>query len=38
MGDAGRPMLQNESQGACQAIETAGALGVILSRGLYPYQ
>ncbi|OJI99629.1 hypothetical protein ASPVEDRAFT_26418 [Aspergillus versicolor CBS 583.65] len=32
MGDAAHPMLPDQSQGACQAIEDAAALGVIFSR------
>ncbi|KAL2839748.1 FAD/NAD(P)-binding domain-containing protein [Aspergillus pseudoustus] len=31
MGDAAHPMLPDQSQGACQAIEDAAALGVIFS-------
>jgi salicylate hydroxylase len=33
MGDAAHPMLPDQSQGACQAIEDAAALGIIFSRG-----
>ncbi|KAF4218734.1 hypothetical protein CNMCM6457_003640 [Aspergillus fumigatiaffinis] len=32
MGDAAHPMLPDQSQGACQAIKDAGALGVVFSR------
>lgn len=32
LGDAAHPMLPDQSQGACQAIEDAGALGIIFSR------
>jgi salicylate hydroxylase len=31
MGDAAHPMLPDQSQGACQAIEDAAALGIIFS-------
>lgn len=31
LGDAAHPMLPDQSQGACQAIEDAGALGIIFS-------
>jgi salicylate hydroxylase len=32
MGDAAHPMLPDQSQGACQAIEDAAALGIIFSQ------
>ncbi len=32
LGDAAHPMLPDQSQGACQAIEDAAALGIIFSR------
>lgn len=32
LGDAAHPMLPDQSQGACQALEDAGALGVIFSK------
>lgn len=32
MGDAAHPMLPDQSQGACQAIEDAAALGIIFSK------
>ncbi|EXJ65519.1 salicylate hydroxylase [Cladophialophora yegresii CBS 114405] len=32
LGDAAHPMLPDQSQGACQAIEDAAALGLIFSR------
>ncbi|KAM0752962.1 FAD/NAD-P-binding domain-containing protein [Meredithblackwellia eburnea MCA 4105] len=32
LGDAAHPMLPNQSQGACQAIEDAAALGIIFSK------
>lgn len=32
LGDAAHPMMPDQSQGACQAIEDAGALGIIFSR------
>ncbi|KAL2061586.1 hypothetical protein VTL71DRAFT_6963 [Oculimacula yallundae] len=32
IGDAGHPMMPHQSQGACMAIEDAGALGVIFSK------
>jgi len=32
MGDAAHPMLPNQSQGACMAIEDAGALSIIFSK------
>lgn len=32
MGDAAHPMMPDQSQGACQALEDAGALGVIFSK------
>jgi salicylate hydroxylase len=32
MGDAAHPMMPDQSQGACTAIEDAGALGIIFSR------
>ncbi|TFK29265.1 salicylate hydroxylase [Coprinopsis marcescibilis] len=31
LGDAAHPMMPHQSQGACQAIEDAGALGIIFS-------
>lgn len=31
MGDAAHPMMPHQSQGACQAIEDAAALGIIFS-------
>lgn len=31
LGDAAHPMLPDQSQGACQAMEDAGALGIIFS-------
>lgn len=31
LGDAAHPMMPDQSQGACQAIEDAGALGIIFS-------
>lgn len=35
MGDAAHPMMPHQSQGACQALEDAAALGIIFSRS-YP--
>jgi salicylate hydroxylase len=32
MGDAAHPMLPHQSQGACQALEDAAALGIVLSK------
>lgn len=32
MGDAAHPMMPDQSQGACQAIEDAAALGIIFSK------
>ncbi|KAL3419499.1 salicylate hydroxylase [Phlyctema vagabunda] len=32
LGDAAHPMLPDQSQGACQALEDAGALGVIFGK------
>jgi salicylate hydroxylase len=32
MGDAAHPMLPDQSQGACQAIEDAAALGIVFSK------
>lgn len=32
MGDAAHPMLPHQSQGACQAIEDAAALGIVFSK------
>jgi salicylate hydroxylase len=32
LGDAAHPMLPDQSQGACQAIEDAGALGIVFSK------
>lgn len=32
LGDAAHPMMPHQSQGACQAIEDAGALGNIFSK------
>jgi len=32
LGDAAHPMLPHQSQGACQAIEDAAALGLVFSR------
>lgn len=32
LGDAAHPMMPHQSQGACQAIEDAAALGIIFSR------
>ena len=32
MGDAAHPMMPDQSQGACQAIEDAGALGIVFSK------
>lgn len=32
MGDAAHPMMPDQSQGACQAIEDAAALGLIFSK------
>lgn len=32
MGDAAHPMMPDQSQGACQAIEDAGALGLVFSK------
>ena len=32
LGDAAHPMMPHQSQGACQAIEDAAALGVIISK------
>lgn len=32
LGDAAHPMLPDQSQGACQAMEDAGALGLIFNR------
>jgi len=32
MGDAAHPMMPDQSQGACQALEDAGALGIIFSK------
>jgi salicylate hydroxylase len=31
LGDAAHPMMPDQSQGACMAIEDAGALGIIFS-------
>lgn len=36
LGDAAHPMMPHQSQGACQAIEDAGALGIIFSEQ-YPH-
>lgn len=33
MGDAAHPMMPDQSQGACQAIEDAAALGIIFGEG-----
>jgi salicylate hydroxylase len=35
LGDAAHPMLPDQSQGACQALEDAAALGIIFSKS-YP--
>ncbi|CBX98979.1 similar to salicylate hydroxylase [Plenodomus lingam JN3] len=35
LGDAGHPMMPHQSQGACMAIEDAGALGVIFNRRFF---
>jgi len=32
LGDAAHPMLPDQSQGACQAIEDAGCLGILFSQ------
>lgn len=32
LGDAAHPMMPDQSQGACQALEDAGALGIIFSK------
>jgi salicylate hydroxylase len=32
MGDAAHPMMPDQSQGACQALEDAGALGIIFNK------
>jgi salicylate hydroxylase len=32
MGDAAHPMMPDQSQGACQAIEDAAALGIVFSK------
>ncbi|EHK96489.1 putative 6-hydroxynicotinate 3-monooxygenase [Glarea lozoyensis 74030] len=32
LGDAGHPMMPHQSQGACMAIEDAGALGVLFNK------
>ncbi|GAB7359177.1 hypothetical protein MBLNU230_g5244t1 [Neophaeotheca triangularis] len=32
LGDAGHPMMPHQSQGACMAIEDAGALGLLFSK------
>jgi len=32
LGDAAHPMLPNQSQGACMAIEDSGALGIVFSK------
>lgn len=32
MGDAAHPMMPDQSQGACQAIEDAGALGILFGK------
>jgi salicylate hydroxylase len=36
MGDAAHPMMPDQSQGACQSIEDAGAIGIIFSKK-YPF-
>lgn len=36
MGDAAHPMMPDQSQGACMAIEDAAALGIIFSEKYYP--
>lgn len=35
MGDAAHPMMPHQSQGACMAIEDAGALGVLFSKAYF---
>jgi len=36
MGDAAHPMMPDQSQGACMAIEDAGCLGLVFSKEYYP--
>ncbi|KAK4497622.1 hypothetical protein PRZ48_010275 [Zasmidium cellare] len=36
MGDAAHPMMPDQSQGACMAIEDSAALGLVFSKDFYP--
>jgi salicylate hydroxylase len=36
IGDSAHPMMPDQSQGACMAIEDAAALGIIFSQKYYP--
>lgn len=36
MGDAAHPMMPDQSQGACMALEDSGALGVVFSKEYFP--